>query len=88
MVAGDPKDLTLDDILQPREATPGLLCHLLLFVRLVVVVAVGDISSHEAVVEMGAIGADGGGETLEDLHVEVDVCDDDDVQGLSLELEV
>lgn len=37
---------------------------------------------------MTVIVADGSSETLEDLHIEVDIRDDNDIKGLCLKLEV
>ena len=71
VVAGDPQDLALKDLLQPIETIVRFL-HLLLFVMgVLLVVAVGDISSHDAVVEVGSL--DAFGQTLDHVVVEVDV---------------
>ncbi len=51
-----------------------------------VVIAVGDVPGNETVVEVGLVGLYVGGEALDDVSVEVDVGEDDDVEGLRLEL--
>ena len=59
MIAGNPQDLALQYLLQPIEAIVGFLSLLLLVMGVILVVAVGDVSAHDAVVEVGSFDAFG-----------------------------
>lgn len=59
MVAGYPQDLALQYLLQPIEAIVGFLNLLLFVMGVILVVAVGDVSSYDAVVEVGSFDAFG-----------------------------
>lgn len=73
MVARNPQNFALKDIVQPCEAFLREFNHFPFAVALVLVVAVRDIAAHQTVVEVLSVGLDRFGKTRQHVQVEVDI---------------
>lgn len=87
VIAGDREYLAAQHFLDDLVHFDRALVHFLFAVVQLLVVAVGSVSAHEAVVKLGlgvVVQIDPVAQLSQCLHVEVDVCQEDNLESFSL----
>lgn len=70
--------------MQSGKAIFSVLLHGLLVMRACFMIAIGDVSTNQAEIEVRSSGLDVLGELVKDVGVEVEIGEDDDVERLCL----